>query len=89
MLEDSINFNPDQVKVHRFKSAKIIPSSINSKQQINKISRKKSYSYDNINKKLESKFNNSKSFPISSLVSYLKVVLWMMGIMRGSPFLGV
>ena len=71
MLEDSINFNPDQIKVHRFKSAKIIPSSINSKQQINKISRKKSYSYDNINKKLESKFNNSKSFPISESFSIL------------------
>ena len=70
MLEDSINFNPDQVKVPRFKSAKIIRS-FQSNQKINKISYKKSLSYDNINKKIESKLSISKFFPISESYSLL------------------
>ena len=70
MLEDSINFNPEQVKVLRFKSAKIIRS-FQSNQKINKINYKKSLSYDNINKKIESKLSISKFFPISESYSLL------------------
>ena len=70
MLEDSINSNPDQLKVLRFKSAKIIPS-FKPNQKINKINYKKSLSYDNINKKIESKLSISKFFPISESYSLL------------------
>ena len=70
MMEDSINFNLDPIKITRFKSAKMIRS-MNSHTKIKVIPNKRSYSYDNINKKLETKLINSKNFPISESISLI------------------
>ena len=67
MFEDSINNNPDEIKISRFKSAKIIQLK-NPNHKIKIIPNKRSLSYDNINKKLENKLSLSKTFPIS--ISY-------------------
>ena len=69
MLEDSINYNQDQ-KIIRFKSAKII-SLMNPSPKIKEIPKKRSHSYDNINKKLENKLSISKTFPISESYSLI------------------
>ena len=70
MLEDSINFNIDQIKIIRFKSAKTI-TSLNYNPKIKEIISKKSHSYDNINKKSETKINGYKNFPISESYSII------------------
>ena len=71
MLEDSINYIPDQIKVSRYKSAKMISSLMKPSPKIKEIPKKRSHSYDNINKKLENKFSISKTFPISESYSLI------------------
>ena len=71
MLEDSFNLNPLLTKVYRYKSAKAITTlnyNYKTKENPNK---KRSHSYDHINKKSEAKANISKNFPVSESYSIL------------------
>ena len=71
MLDDSLNINPDQIKVTRFKSAKTIISinnySTNKENQI----KKRIHSYDNINIKKVFKKIKSKNYSISHSCSIM------------------
>ena len=73
MLEESYNSNinnssqnQEQIKVHRFKSSKISPLLKHYyKNNNSEIFIRQCHSYDNINKKLDSKLSISKNFPTS------------------------
>ena len=63
---------PEKIKISRYKSSKTISSYINKNQKTKQSPlKKRSQSYDNINKKLEHKLNFSNNFPISESYSII------------------
>ena len=63
---------PENIKISRYKSSKTISSYINKNQKTKQSPlKKRSQSYDNINKKLEHKLNFSNNFPISESYSII------------------
>ena len=63
---------PDKIKISRYKSSKTISSYINLNSKTKEsLLKKRSHSYDNINKKLEYILNISNKFPISESYSLI------------------
>ena len=63
---------PEKIKISRYKSSKTISSYINKNPKTKQSPlKKRSQSYDNINKKLEHKLNFSNNFPISESYSII------------------
>ena len=63
---------PEKIKISRYKSSKTFSSYINKNQKTKQSPlKKRSQSYDNINKKLEHKLNFSNNFPISESYSII------------------
>ena len=63
---------PDEIKKSKFKSSKTISSFINHYPKTKQSPlKKRSYSFDNINEKLEHKLNFSNRFPISESYSLM------------------